>query len=94
VHQVFIKTLNIDPKLLDSARAVITAQNEYTQKVTEVRTAQKEAERMDALSRQGGPAFVNLLNAQANMKMAEAVAAGKVHTIVVPYDFKGIVNVK
>jgi hypothetical protein len=30
----------------------------------------------------------------ANLKIAEGVAAGKVHTIVVPYDFKGIVNAK
>jgi hypothetical protein len=34
------------------------------------------------------------MNAMANLKIAEGVAAGKVHTIVVPYDFKGIVNAK
>jgi len=31
---------------------------------------------------------------EANLKIAEGVAAGKVNTIVVPYDFKGIVNAK
>jgi hypothetical protein len=34
------------------------------------------------------------MNAMANMKIAEGVANGKVATIVVPYDFKGIVNAK
>lgn len=34
------------------------------------------------------------LNAMANLKIAEGVAAGKVHTVVVPYDFQGIVNAK
>jgi hypothetical protein len=34
------------------------------------------------------------MNAMANLKIAEGVAAGKVNTIVVPYDFKGIVNAK
>jgi hypothetical protein len=28
------------------------------------------------------------------MKIAEGIAAGKVNTIVVPMDFKGMVNIK
>ena len=31
--------------------------------------------------------------AMANMKIAEAVANGKVNTIIVPVDFKGMINV-
>jgi hypothetical protein len=34
------------------------------------------------------------MQAQAAMKIAEGIANGKVNTIVVPMDFKGIVNVK
>ena len=34
------------------------------------------------------------MQAQANLKIAEGIAAGKVNTIVVPVDFKGMVNVK
>ena len=37
---------------------------------------------------------IGYLNAMANLKIAEGVANGKVQTIVVPYDFKGIVNAK
>lgn len=34
------------------------------------------------------------LQAQAQMKIAEGIASGKVNTIVVPMDFKGMVNLK
>jgi hypothetical protein len=34
------------------------------------------------------------MEATALVTIAEAVQAGKVNTIIVPYDFKGIVNVK
>ncbi len=37
---------------------------------------------------------IAFMNAQAQLKVAEGVANGKVHTVVVPYDFKGIVNAK
>ena len=30
----------------------------------------------------------------ANLEIAKSVAKSKVHTIVVPFDFKGIVNAK
>lgn len=33
------------------------------------------------------------MQAQAQMKIAEGIAEGKVHTVVIPYDFKGMVNV-
>ena len=39
------------------------------------------------------PAYIAILNAQANMKIAEGIANGRVNTIVVPSDFKGIVSV-
>ena len=37
---------------------------------------------------------IAFMNAQAQLKVAEGVANGKVHAVVVPYDFKGIVNAK
>jgi regulator of protease activity HflC (stomatin/prohibitin superfamily) len=94
VHQVFVKNLTIDPSLQASALRAINAQNDLKAKTTEVETAKKEAERMAALSQQGDGRYVGLLNAQANMVLAQAAANGKVNTIVVPFDFKGIVNVK
>lgn len=36
---------------------------------------------------------VEYMQAMATVTLAEAVREGKVNTIVIPYDFKGIVNV-
>jgi hypothetical protein len=66
--------------------------NELKTKEVEVQTAKKEAERIEALNANAGA--IGYMNAMANMKIAEGVANGKVATIVVPYDFKGIVNAK
>lgn len=84
IHQVFIKSLQIDPAIQASARAVITAQNDLSTKTKEVETAKKEADKMEALAKTGDAKYVALVNAQANMKIAEAVAAGKVQTIIIP----------
>ena len=53
----------------------------------------KESERMAALAANSTQSIA-FMNAQAQLKVAEGVANGKVHTVVVPYDFKGIVNAK
>lgn len=94
IHSVNAKNIMPDPKLQDSILQVVRARKEQEAKQIEVNTAKLEAERMAALSKQGGKEYTELLAAQANMKLAEAVAAGKVQTIVVPHDFKGIVTVK
>lgn len=94
IHSVNAKRIVPDPRLNESILAVVRATKDQEAKQIEVQTAKLEAERMAALSKQGGKEYIDLLTAQANMKLAEAVAAGKVHTIVVPHDFKGMVNVK
>jgi hypothetical protein len=92
VHQLFIKNLQIDPALQASARAVITSQNDLKAKEYEVQTARKEAERLVLLS--ANRSNIDYMNAKSLSDIAEGIKGGKVHTIVVPYDFKGIVNVK
>ena len=67
--------------------------NELKVKATEVEIAKKESERMAALAANSTQSIA-FMNAQAQLKVAEGVANGKVHTVVVPYDFKGIVNAK
>jgi hypothetical protein len=51
-----------------------------------------EAERIAALNANAGA--TKYMEATALVTIAEAVKEGKVSTIIVPYDFKGIVNVK
>lgn len=71
---------------------MLAPENELKTKEVEVQTAKKEAERIAALNANAGA--IGYMNAMANMKIADGVANGKVTSIIVPYDFKGIVNAK
>lgn len=95
VHLTVVQVRNILPnaEILASATQYVRAQNELKVKQTEVDIAKKESERMAALANNSGQSIA-YMQAQANMKIAEGIASGKVHTIVVPMDFKGMVNVK
>lgn len=92
IHQVFVKNLQLSKAIMQSANAVIISQNELKTKEFEVQTAKKEAERLVALSQ--NHANIDYMNAKSLSDIAEGVKSGKVNTIVVPFDFKGIVNVK
>jgi regulator of protease activity HflC (stomatin/prohibitin superfamily) len=92
VSQVQVRAIVPADVIVQSANDLVRAQNELKTKEVEVQTAKKEAERIAALNANAGA--IGYMNAMANLKIAEGVAAGKVHTIVVPYDFKGIVNAK
>jgi len=92
IHQVFVKNLQLSKTIMASANAVIISQNELKSKEYEVQTAKKEAERLVALSQNKGN--IDYMNAKSLSDIAEGVKTGKVNTIVVPFDFKGIVNVK
>lgn len=92
VSQVQVRAIVPADVVVQSANELVRAQNELKTKEIEVQTAKKEAERIAALNANAGA--INYMNAMANLKIAEGVAAGKVQTIVVPYDFKGIVNAK
>ncbi len=74
-----------------SADNLVRAKNEEKTKEVEVQIAKKEAERIAALNANAGA--IGYMQAQAQMKIAEGIAEGKVHTVVIPYDFKGMVNV-
>lgn len=92
ISQVQVRQILPADAIVQSANELVRAQNELKTKEVEVQTAKKEAERIAALNSNAGA--IGYMNAMANMKIAEGVAAGKVQTIVVPYDFKGIVNAK
>jgi hypothetical protein len=92
ISQIQVRAITPADTIVQSANALVRAQNELKTKEVEVQTAKKEAERIEALNANAGA--IGYMNAMANMKIAEGVANGKVATIVVPYDFKGIVNAK
>lgn len=92
LSQVQVTSMVPAAAIRQSATALVAAENALKQKAVEVETAKKEAERISALN--ANSKAIDYMNAQANMLIAEGIQAGKVHTVVVPYDFKGIVNVK
>ena len=91
VSQVQLRAVSPADSIVESANALVRAENELKTKEVEVQTARKEAERIAALN--ANAKAIEYMNAQANYMIAEGVKAGKVHTIVVPVDFKGIVQV-
>jgi regulator of protease activity HflC (stomatin/prohibitin superfamily) len=89
-----VQVTNILPakELVDAANNVIKATSELKAKIVETQTAEQEAKRIAFLN--SNSKAIEYIQAQAQMKIAEAIYAGKVTTIVIPVDFKGIVNVK
>ena len=91
ISQVLVRSILPADTVVESANLLVRAKNEFKQKEVEVQTARKEAERIAALNANKGA--IEYMGAMANMKIAEAIAAGKVNTIVIPMDFKGIMNI-
>jgi regulator of protease activity HflC (stomatin/prohibitin superfamily) len=91
VSQVLVRNAVPPAAITQSANNLVRAQNELKQSAIEVQKAEQESKRIAALNANAGA--VNYMQAQAQMKIAEGIAAGKVNTIVVPYDFKGMVSV-
>jgi hypothetical protein len=91
VSQVLVRQIKPADNIVQSANLLVQAQNEQKRKQVEVQTAKLEAERIAALNANRGA--TEYMAAMALQDIAEGVRAGKVNTVVVPYDFKGIVNV-
>lgn len=90
---VQIRNVQPNAEILKSATDYVKSQNELKIKENEVKLAKLEADRQKILS-DNGPQTIAFMNATATQTIAEAVKAGKVSTIILPYDFKGIVSVK
>jgi hypothetical protein len=91
VEQALIRRITPAASITESANNLVRAQNELKQKEVEVETAKAEARRIEALNANAGA--VDYMAATALVNISEAVKEGKVNTIVIPYDFEGIVNV-
>lgn len=92
ISVVQVRNVQPNPEILKSATEYVKSQNEIKIKENEVKLAKLEAERMAALAQNSGQSIA-YMQAQANMKIADGIAAGKVQTIVVPMDFRGMVNI-
>ena len=90
VNQIQVKSIAPSASVRAAADNLVKAKSEFAAKEVEVQTAKKEAERIAALNANAGA--ISYMNAQSSMMIAEGIRDGKVQTIVVPVDFKGIVN--
>lgn len=83
VTAIQIRSVMPNAEIQQAATALVRSQNELKIKDNEVQIAKKEAERMQALA-VNSKQSVEYMEAQAKMKIAEAIANGKVQTIIVP----------
>ena len=81
VSNVRVLGIALNPQIVESNAAVVKAQNDLKVKELEVQSAKKEAERMDALSKNGG-ASIAYMQAQAQLMLAEAAKEGKIGSVV------------
>jgi regulator of protease activity HflC (stomatin/prohibitin superfamily) len=81
---VQIRNVAPNDSILQSATEFVRSQNELKIKENEVKLAKLESERMAALASNSGQSIA-YMNAQANLKVAEAVSNGKVQTILIPH---------
>jgi len=92
INQVQIRKMLPAQAVIDSANSLVRAKNAQKEKEVEVKTAEAEARRMQALANQSSAAIA-YMTAQAELNYSEAAKAGKINTIIVPRDFKGMLNV-
>jgi hypothetical protein len=92
VTNVVVRNVQPNAQIVLSATQYVRAQNELKVKTTEVEIAKKESERMAALSNNSANSIM-FMQAQSQLNISEGIKNGKVHTVVVPADFRGMVNV-
>jgi hypothetical protein len=91
ITQVLVRNIMPAQNIVESANALVQAQNELKKKQVEVQTAKMEAERISALNANSGATAY--MEAMAKVTIAEAIREGKVNTILIPHDLKMVGNI-
>jgi regulator of protease activity HflC (stomatin/prohibitin superfamily) len=92
VSLVQIRNVQPNAEILAAATQYVKSQNEIKIKENEVKLAKLESERMAALATNSTQSIA-YIQAQAELNYSEAAKAGKINTIIVPREFKGMINV-
>lgn len=90
INAVQVRNVQPNPQILQAATEYVRSQNELKIKENDVKIAEAESRRMAALAANSGQS-ITFMQAQAALNISEGVKNGKVQTIVVPVDFRGIV---
>ena len=91
VSQVRVANATPADDIVASANAAVKAQSDLKTKQVEVEIAKQEAIRIQTLN--SNSQAIPYMQAMSQMEIAKAVREGKVNTIIIPQDFKGMVNV-
>lgn len=89
INTVRVTSAQPNPVILEAATNLVKSENELKIANNRVALAKSEAERQDALAK-NGPATIAYMNAQSQMMIAEAVRNGKVQTILIPHNITAI----
>lgn len=92
VSRVQIRQILPADSVVASANDLVRAKNDKLKKEVEVQTAAREAERIAILNANKGA--IDYMDAQSRQMMAQAMLNGKVQTVVIPHDFKGLIGTK
>ena len=92
VSMVQVRNITANPDILKAATEYVKSQNELKIKENEVKIAEAESRRMAALA-QNSQQSIAYMAAQAQLNISEGIKNGKASVIVVPADFRGMVNV-
>lgn len=92
VSQIRVANATPSDDIVASANAAVKATNDLKTKNVEVEIAKQEAIRIQTLN--SNSQAIPYMNAMSQMEIAKAVREGKVQTIVIPSDFKGMLSVK
>lgn len=91
VNSIQVKSIVPNKAVLASAQNVVNKANELRAKEMDVTIAAQEAKRMEAISASGGN--LAYMQVESQRLIAQAIHEGKVNTIIVPMDFKGMLSV-
>lgn len=91
ISAVQVRNIAPNAQILQAATDYVRSQNELKIKENDVKIAEAESRRMAALAANSSQS-ITFMQAQAALNISEGVKNGKVHTIVVPVDFKGIIS--
>lgn len=92
VSMIQIRNIAANADILKAATEYVKSQNELKIKENEVKIAEAESRRMAALA-QNSQQSIAYMAAQAQLNISEGIKNGKASVIVVPADFRGMVNV-
>lgn len=92
VSMIQVRNIAANPEIMRAATEFVKSQNELRIKENEVKVAEAESRRMAALA-QNSQQSIAYMAAQAQLNISEGIKNGKASVIVVPADFRGMVNV-